>query len=250
MEILFKKLSFTIGDDMKIGSIGDIHSKEIWQSIIASNPHIEKWIFMGDYVDDYPPTTDAEILQNLYEIIRFKKLYPDKVVLLTGNHESSYIDIRLRCSGFRESMFPILNQTLQIEKDLFQYAFQIKNYIWTHAGINKSWYEKFVKAYQNLNYPFDDLTIADQINAAAKTNLVTDALNVVGASRGGWSQFGGPLWADRREFNYGVALLDGYHQIVGHSKVPEIKTNIYEGKSITFVDCLDSVDKFYELEID
>jgi hypothetical protein len=45
--------------------------------------------------------------------------------------------------------------------------------------------------------------------------------------------------------------LKGLHQIVGHSKVSKVCTEIKnENTSITFCDCLDSNIKLYELKID
>ena len=76
----------------------------------------------------------------------------------------------------------------------------------------------------------------------------------VGSPRGGWG-IGGPIWADRSEST--KAVLNGYHQIVGHTPVKEIITHKVNAKTdITFIDALNQREKeqssppFYELEIE
>jgi len=68
---------------MKIISVGDLHGNNIWKTI---DPELyDKIIFVGDYTDSFH-LTDSAILDNLLDLIEFKKSYPDKVFLLLGNH--------------------------------------------------------------------------------------------------------------------------------------------------------------------
>ena len=72
---------------MKIITIGDLHGSPVWKNIRTEN--WDRMVFIGDYVDssDY----DAkEIKQNLLDIIELKKMYPEKVILLWGNHDLAY----------------------------------------------------------------------------------------------------------------------------------------------------------------
>ena len=241
---------------MIIGTIGDIHGKSVWKNIITNNPHVEKWVFVGDYVDDYPPTTDEKILGNLLDIIEFKKAFPDKVELLWGNHELSYTLDQV-CSGYRPSMSVVLPTILKQNKNLFKYAFQIDNHVWTHAGILKGWYDDFKIFLQFLkeqrNIDLVDFNIADQINMLAQTSYAA-CLFDISTVRGGFQRNGGPLWADKSEFGFvGRNVLENYHQVVGHSKVSDPYKNEYnavtQNGSVTFIDCLDTVTEFYEKEI-
>lgn len=70
---------------MRIQTIGDIHGRTCWKNLIDLS--CDKIVFVGDYVDDYWPVTDEQIIENLLDIIQFKKDYADKVILLLGNHE-------------------------------------------------------------------------------------------------------------------------------------------------------------------
>ena len=53
------------------------------------NEH-DRFIFMGDYVDS-PDIDNLSMKKNLMDIIGLKKKYPDKVVLLWGNHDIHYL---------------------------------------------------------------------------------------------------------------------------------------------------------------
>lgn len=231
---------------MKIISIGDIHGKSVWNTIDPGE--YDKIIFVGDYTDDYYPTTDEQIFENLINIINFKKANPDKVELLYGNHDCSYV-YGWSCSGFRSSMREKLFHLFHANKSLFKFAHQEKNYIWTHAGITRFWYDDYFKKIVTI-YDLHENNIADQINTLSNSNDGLETIRKVGIIRGGAGYFGGPIWADQREFDE-KTILDGYHQIVGHSKTGSgIKKKIYnENTSITFIDCLDTKTEFYEIEI-
>lgn len=231
---------------MKIGVIGDGHGKNVWKSFINDNQQIEKWIMLGDYCDDFPPTTDKQIYDNLVDIIEFKKANPDKVILLWGNHEAHYLYDDFGCTGFRPSMKASLQAILRDNEKLFQYAYQIKNYLFTHAGLTTQYIESLKKHDVHLTGP----NYADQINEIAQTHNFK-LFHQIGRSRGGWDEWGSFLWEDKRTF-WKNNLPDGIHQIVGHSKVKGIRNQfniIGDTKSIRFCDCLDTVTEFYELEI-
>ena len=44
-------------------------------------------------------------------------------------------------------------------------------------------------------------------------------------------------------------MLDGYHQVVGHTIVPEVEVVDRVHQSATFIDVLDTVTYFHELVI-
>ncbi len=232
-------------DTKKILTIPDLHGKPSWKFIFDTiYDHI---IFVGDFVDSFD-MSDTTIFSNLQSIIDIKKLFPEKIILLWGNHEMQYLfNQEYQCSGYRPTMFTSLHFLLNDNRDLFQYAFQYKNYIWTHGGIHCGWWKYRFKGKDNEN-------IADQLNNAFeqkqpkiyKPNI--EPLFDCGWDRGGSAKVGGPLWIDRRSlWEKGI---HGYHQIVGHNIVPKIMTcKSKKDGSVTFCDCLDEVEDFYIINV-
>lgn len=235
---------------MKIISIGDLHGRDTWK--IIKPERWDKIVFIGDYVDSFS-VKNVLMKLNLEKVINFKKQFPEKVILLWGNHDLQYYlgYDKHGCSGYIPEMRYDFYDLFKGNEDLFQVAYQVDNYLWTHAGIHKGWYKyrfqncKWNKEFQGIN----KLTLAEQLNEAFKVRL--DCLFDVGYRRGGIRDVGGIFWADKREtYN---SPLEGYHQIVGHTKVSGISHyDISKTTSITYIDCLEFVDipEFYELEIE
>lgn len=71
---------------MKFLIIGDIHGRKIWKEIIEKE-NADRVIFLGDYVSTHDNISEEEQIENLTEILRYKKENPEKVILLRGNHE-------------------------------------------------------------------------------------------------------------------------------------------------------------------
>ncbi len=120
---------------MKIITIGDLHGSQVWKTIKPGDWN--HMVFIGDYVDS-ADWQDDEIIFNLQEIISLKKKFPEKIILLLGNHDLSYYyngHGRHRCSDFREGQLPLLFSIFSSNKQLFQAAWGIGNHLWTHAGV-------------------------------------------------------------------------------------------------------------------
>jgi hypothetical protein len=243
---------------MKILTIGDIHGRTCWKDFAdikfllcaepdaagfgAFVPEYDRYLFIGDFVDSFTVTNDV-IRENLLEIIRFKTLYPDNVILLWGNHDVEYwrnlpwLKKDIFISGFRPEahydLFEIFNRNVE----LFQLAFQYKNYLFTHAGVHVGWYNfvftKFIKGMD-----MENMTIAEQLNEAFLHRI--PCLFDIDWYRGGIKKVGGPLWCSKEMIT--KKPLKNIHQIVGHTWSEEIKTfdNFKNGTnaSVTFCDVL------------
>lgn len=257
-------MTTTPENKIKILTIADLHGRDVWKKFADINfllnatdpetaegytPEYDKYVFLGDYTDSFTET-NVVIKHNLLELIRFKKLYPKNVILLLGNHDVQYFlnqpwnrNLNYLCSGFRPEahfdLYDIFNQN----KDLFQLAYQVKNYLFTHAGVHFGWYQyTFKKAIKGLN--LDDLSVADQLNEAF--NLKLDCIFDVDWYRGGNKKVGGPLWCDKKLLS---KILKNTNQVVGHTPVNEIKTINIKNSSITFCDVLHHKTDFYTLAI-
>ena len=234
-------------EEIKILAVGDLHGKSCWQVIDFSQ--YDKVVFMGDYVDS-TSHSDDEILENLKEVIGAKELFPEKVVLLLGNHDIQYLFYPdYRCSGFRRSMQLSLTELFSRQIHLFQIAYQINNYLFTHAGLSGPWHNRLMALVEKI--PLKEMretsTLAALLNALNQT-WHRGLLHEVGTIRGGSKEFGGVTWADKEELrNY---PLEGFHQIVGHNPVPYIEAlSFNDDTSITFVDVLGIQESYYEINI-
>lgn len=254
---------------MKVLTIGDIHGRTAWKDFadipnllsadentagtLSFVPEYDKYIFAGDYTDSFD-VEDRDILMNLLHIIRFKRLYPNHVILLWGNHDVSYyinqpwLPLRYWCSGFRGTMHHDLYTIFNESYNYFQLSFQIDKYIWTHAGIHDGWYRhRFLPALKDFdNFGFKLDTLSDKLNFAFDRKM--ECIFDVDPLRGGTgTKVGGPLWLHK---SFAIHKpLTGYHQITGHNPVRDIETIVMKNRSITLCDCLGDIDKFYTLNI-
>ena len=253
---------------MKILSIGDIHGLDHWMDLTHGSTYeyghwrrlvesgvpadsdfhkelpywkYDKIVIVGDYVDSFD-VTNAVMIHNLKEIIWFKQQLADKVVLLLGNHDIQYIVENQYCSGYRAEMKWEFGKLFEDNIDLFQFAFQINDYIWTHAGITSGWYKEFRSEFYNPKFRFAEIIkeenpecIADELNLAWKFRL--DILYRVDNASGGYSLWGGPIWVRPHILNdYGM----DYNQIVGHTPQSDIwECEINEHVTHYFIDCLE-----------
>jgi len=221
----------------KIIVFGDNHGIDYWRKfadleILIDHKNMftdyDLYVFLGDYTDSFDKT-NVEIMQNLNKLARLKSNYPKQVVLLLGNHDLQYLYNYNEhgCSGFRPEAWFDLNDYFVHHEARFQAAFQIENIIFTHAGIHRGWY--------NVEFPFNSPDIASDLNGALHQKV--QCLFDVGHRRGGFKHQGGPFWADKHETLQ--KPLKGYHQVMGHTPVPEVKVyDTKDGHKLFYCDCL------------
>lgn len=232
---------------MKAIIIGDLHGKHCWKQVDVNK--FDKVIFIGDFVDAWHETND-KIFNNLLDIIQLKRDFPDKVILLLGNHCCQYVYYpHFRCSGFRPEAQPDLTSLFKGNRSLFQMAYQEGNYLFTHAGVSNSWLKKYQEEIDRYTKKFDLKTLADAFNVISETkdNWI---LHEFGPKRGGLrGDYGGVTWADIDETRND--FIPNFHQVCGHTPIKEITTFVNEGEnsSITYIDVLDKKTEFYEIEL-
>jgi hypothetical protein len=228
---------------MKHLIIGDLHGKDIWQEVDINI--YDKVVFVGDYADHWT-LSDRFIYQNLQNIIELKLQNSEKVELLLGNHDVQYLHYpHYLCSGFRPSMQRSLSLLFGENRDLFKVAYQQGNHIISHAGITNKWYKDFKDLRLIQQIADEQDTVADLVNKAENTSQRW-ILHQAGSSRGGEGP-GGITWADRKELI--ADMLDGYHQIVGHTVIPKPEFVQQTGRSAMFIDVLDTMTYFHEIDL-
>lgn len=222
---------------MRLAVIGDLHTKlGVFHQAKELVKDYDKLIFLGDYVDDWlaKPEDSKQILK---ELIALKKKYPKKITLLLGNHElSEWLGGRFKCSGYSEQTHRLVKPLLDKHEDLFQLAEAVDGYLFTHAGLTKSWardismLDSEVRALTNeeswVNYLNKTFRIR---NASEISEKVFSSLSFAGSTRGG-SGSPSPIWADKEDFERGD--LCPLNQVVGHTPV----CHVYAAKKIYFCD--------------
>lgn len=251
---------------MKVLVVPDIHEDLAFLRSVVESEHYticDKVVFLGDYFDNragpkadpaqFSSTETAKIIREL------KEREPDRIDLLCGNHDITYLALQPILGGDYEAPF---NRLLAMMLDGFNKLDVAKsiNEVWdvpfwhqlkcavvydgvlySHAGIHL------------MNWPNGDTVEqsfakleANWSNAVSSMNdNVFDDLFVCGQARGGlMSQHlrrpGGPLWLDwNEEFEDSLPLP----QIVGHTRGAEVRR---KGRSY----CLDCGQSVYGVVTD
>jgi predicted phosphodiesterase len=188
---------------MKTIVIGDIHGRTVWKKIV--NQYFDKFIFIGDYVDTHESITPNQQLENLLDIIEFKKRNPDKVILLWGNHDHHYLNVGERYSGFQSVMFPTFNYIYKQNIELFQMVHIQDNILFSHAGLSKVWCDNNdVIINENLEQQINELFYGRP-----------SVFNFTGRDIYGDSHESNPIWI--REKSLSESKIPGYVFVVGHT---------------------------------
>ena len=238
--------------------IPDIHGRKFWREPVykaLADKNIDEIIFLGDYLDPYPNEIDDnpelmecksfydyENLSNMLDnILSLKKAYPDKIILLTGNHTDSYIwsNFSSATRTDRKNWEKYHNFFLE-NLELFNLVWVKDKTIFTHAGISKDWAYKFLDTY--MQYDESSLecdVILECVEVLKDTplsdfnNHYIDAISEIGSYRGGYfGDYGSCEWADLREHISNIKFIKSenkeiiipkdyneYFQIFGHTQL-------------------------------
>lgn len=207
----------------KILIIPDVHGRKFWHKAEEIIDKVDKVVFLGDYLDPYPHEGILvdEAIQEFKQILEFKEKYNDKVVLLTGNHDWHYILKEFSdCSRRSYQHLDDLHELFTNNINKFKLIHLEDNYLFSHAGVYKTWMDKYKFTLENLN-----------INYFIEKEW--EPLSEYSYYRGGYLSVGSCLWADIRE-SLNNELYSDYVQIVGHTQLNE---QPYLGHKIKCLDC-------------
>jgi predicted phosphodiesterase len=124
---------------MKLVAIGDIHGSPVWKRIVEKEKDADLFVFVGDYNDSYNFYSAAEEIYNFLQIVEFKKSNPDKVKLLIGNHDSSYMpgSVEPMIQGWDAVHASERMKALIDNEKYLQICFRHENLLFTHAGVSE-----------------------------------------------------------------------------------------------------------------
>lgn len=221
----------------KIGICGDVHGRTFWKDVRNHVEDFEKIVFLGDYLSPYKyeEISNKEAIDVFEEVLKFKKGNPDKVVLLMGNHDFSYINSNICECRTDYTNWNKLNGMYFENIKSFDLAWETnigdKRYFFSHAGVKKGW----LKCVAGEWFAWDDidkLPPADMFNDAFHKRYGSDEddalhetfeylIGVYSTYRGwsGWD-YGSIVWADIREYGMGPEYDDVIF-VCGHTQLGE-----------------------------
>ena len=176
----------------------DIHGRVFWKRPCEDIDRFKRVVFLGDYADPYifEEITPADALDNLKEIIELKEAYPDKVILLLGNHDmpyfsDDYLGLHWGHSRHSKRFHDAFHELFNQYKSLFQLAYVEDDVLFTHAGVDSRWLETVVGCQS------DDIhQICDALNHILDKEGGMKDLFKVSWERGGWDEAASCIWAD------------------------------------------------------
>lgn len=222
---------------MKVAVIGDIHGTtkflECYKNIQETDSDVEKIIVLGDWFDPYFDI-DLDIMIERYN--EFVKIWKsdDRIISILGNHDiAGYIlsnestNRTLRFGKLKSRLREIIEPNLP-ESYL---TYKIGDYMFSHAGVSQDWLNDIQYEYHNY---------AEDILNCKKGWTEDELLDICTFYPFDWSYNGNNnhqscVWI-RPQALYNCAI-EGYHQVVGHTRLEEI-TNIkmLNGKTLWIVD--------------
>ena len=223
---------------MKVIAIGDIHGRNTWEKISTEN--FDYFIFIGDYFDPYEDIPIEEEIDNFKQIINFKKKFPEKVILLFGNHDFHYLNsTKQKYSRYNFDFHTLIDEVVELAMDekLFQMCFQYEHYLFSHAGITKTWLEKSaLKSDENL---------VENINNLLYENpQVFEFRQLKDSKSNGNNIYQSPIWV--RPESLEKDALEKVVHVIGHSKKPYITFQ----NNIIFIDVLKTTQEYLCIEND
>lgn len=189
--------------------IPDIHGRQFWKTI---NPEqSSKIVFLADYVDSFRISAEKQY-RNLLGIIELKNKYPEKIILLLGNHDIQYLfisEMKHRCSGFQPKEANKFHWLFNDNKELFQNCYwdSEDKILYSHAGMTNALFDNLTQKYWPYNGDMGE--ICDNINRYSPKEIYFNS-----PVRGGHDAFSGLFWTHTTELE-----KDGYpiKQVVGHT---------------------------------
>jgi len=201
----------------KLMVVGDIHTHYTKvERIIKKYGKTHKFIFMGDYFDQFGDTPELNA-STAFWLKKQMEERPDWVYLF-GNHDIIYIpQYSCMCSGFSSQKKTAINEILTIQDwDKLKYFHHENGWWFSHAGITKYWFQHpMLEGFTIENIQ----RIIDYSIIKLKADDHSNAIWASSYARGGNHQVGGIVWQDWRD----LELIPNLKQVVGHTPLKRIQ---------------------------
>lgn len=179
---------------MKTLVVGDLHG-QLNIAIAAIDTGLPV-IFVGDYLDSFTASIGDQV-----ETLRFvlNAVKAGQAQALYGNHELSYLDPFMKCSGWS---YKTESHVMHLDLSPLKYYTYAEGFLISHAGVS----QKLLTA----------------LDISLEQYLKDEQFHDIGRSRGGRSPYGGLLWCD---WNQDFEPVEHQPQIVGHTRGNIIRQN-------------------------
>lgn len=229
---------------MKIVACGDIHGWNSWKKIVSKESDADKIIFIGDYFDSRGHSPNRQIV-NFKDILELKRSNPRKVVLLFGNHDFHYIKgINEHYDGYQFGYAHDIGEVIEqaIKENLVQMCFKHDRFLFTHAGLTKTWAKTYLGSDAG---EITDVTI-QVINDLFKfTPRVFKFRLGDNLSQTGDDVCQSPIWV--RPASLLMDAFEGVTHVVGHTQVPKLWLRD-DTPNLIIIDCLGSSREYLVIE--
>lgn len=138
---------------MKVLFIPDVH--QTYEGLEYAKKHVDevdKIVFGGDYVDNWESenwwTTNQNPLKVIDAILEFKEAHKDKVELLIGNHDVSYMtpcEDGTHVSGHQWIHHAEIRNHLLKNSIEFKVGVELDGWVFSHAGFSSKWMDSLGK---------------------------------------------------------------------------------------------------------
>ena len=205
----------------KILVLPDIHGRKFWRKALEKHmEEVDLVVALGDYHDPYyddEGITYKSSLVNMRDFFDFANEHKDKIVRLLGNHDLHYIDETVgKSSRYDEVNAKYIRQLLMENLESMKIAHEAeiegKKYLFTHAGLCKSW----VKTYGET---IGELAV-ENLNKLPYTKEGLVSLGAYSKYRGwGGEKTGSVIWSDVRErILTPTENYTEFFQVFGHTR--------------------------------
>jgi hypothetical protein len=178
-------------------------------------------VFVGDYFDSFT-IKGVDQINNFLDIIEFKKQSKVPVILLIGNHDYHYYPgiEDSGTSGYQTLMAPSIKHVVSDNKQYLQAAYQVGEFVFTHAGLSSEWLDDMVVGWSvdSLDATINDL-FRFQPQKLAYRSYKQVGSTVYGVGGYGSETFQGPIWIRPKALMTAnkKTLRNQIIQVVGHT---------------------------------
>lgn len=159
----------------------DIHGRTFWEDLFTEYDFANsnnKVIFLGDYHDLYSNEglNPRNSIENFKKIIQLKKDYPDRVILLLGNHDLHYIARCYETCRMDYRNWSILHDLFINNLDLFKITHfdrlpNGKSILFSHAGVSRIWLKHTVKSLYDAIEDYKDDYVKDSTDVIVSSDV-------------------------------------------------------------------------------